>query len=229
MKTMIGALSLAALTMLAAAPTPGRADTLGPRDRDDRGEITRLGKGLMEIGLDSLFVWTSRSVEVGGTTTKASTSTVSVGPTFRYFLIDNLGLSLNVNALVSHDAASTETAGVTDEVSNTELGVLGLVDLDYYVALGHGFFLKPGLGGGGFWKSRDEPLASDPSLKRTITTTGGAFRVQLGFVYYASPKFTMRASVDFLGLFGTRTSDGSPDESLLQMDLGWNVGAGYVF
>lgn len=208
---------------------PALADTLGPTQKDGRGFITRLGKGLFEFGVDSLFVYTSRKISVNDTDASTSAATMVLGPNFRYFLIDNLALSLNINGLVAHQSTSTTTAGVTVDSSTTEVGVLGLLGADYYVSLSKNMFFKPGLAGGGFWKSYDEPSPTDPEATRKITTVGGALRVQLGLVYYTSEKFNLKAGVDFLALFGTRTQDGAPDESLFQMDLGWNVGFGYVF
>lgn len=214
--------ALAPLVLSAVLATTAHADTLGPSQRDDRGYITRLGKGLMELGLDSLVVWTSRTTTVNDVATSSSEMTLSVGPTFRYFVVDNLGLSLNVNALVTRTNPGGEPL--------TTVGALGLLDVDYYLSLGKGMFFKPGVGVGGFWKTRSEAVdPSTPSVKQSFTTTGGAFRVQLGFVYYTSPKFNLRASLDFIGQIGTTRSDNVPDVNLMQLDLGWNVGAAYVF
>ena len=214
--------AIAPLVLLTLLGTTAYADTLAPSAKNERGYITRLGKGLMELGLDSLVVWTSRSITVNDVEASSSELTLSVGPTFRYFVIDNLGVSLNVNALVTRRNPGDEAV--------MEYGVLALLDVDYYVSLGKGMFFKPGVGGGGLFKTRSEvvdPL--QPSVKQSFTTIGGAFRVQLGFVYYTSPKFNLRASLDFLGQFGTTKSDNVPDQSLFQMDLGWNVGAAMVF
>lgn len=214
--------AIASLALVTLMATSANADSLGPSRWSERGFITHLNKGLMGIGVDSLIVWTSRSITVDSTTTSASEMTLSIGPTFRYFVIDNLGVSLNVNALVTRQNPGDEAI--------SEFGVLGLVDVDYYISLGRGMFFKPGVGGGGFWKTRSEAIdPATPSVKQSFTTTGGAFRVQLGFVYFTSPKFNLRASIDFLGQFGTTTSDNVPDQSVFQMDLGWNVGAAFVF
>ncbi|TNF31070.1 MAG: hypothetical protein EP329_12900 [Deltaproteobacteria bacterium] len=214
--------AIPSLALVALLATAAQADTLGPTQQSERGYITNLSKGLMEVGLDSLIVWTSRSLTVNDIETSSSEMTLSVGPTFRYFVIDNLGVALNVNALVTRRNPGTEAV--------TEMGVLALLDVDYYLKLGKGMFFKPGVGAGGLFKTRSEPIdPANPSIKQSFNTTGGAFRVQLGFVYYTSPKFNLKACLDFLGQFGTTKSDNVPDQSLFQMDLGWNVGAAYVF
>jgi len=211
--------ALASLALVALVASSAHADTLGPSKRDTRGFISHLSKGIFEIGVDSLLVWTSRTTTINDVETSSSELTLSLGPTFRYFVIDNLAVSLNINALVTRTGAGDDAL--------TTYGVLGLVDVDYYIPLGRGMFFKPGVGGGGFWKTRKEDVGA--SLQKSFNTVGGAFRVQVGFVYYTSPKFNLRANLDFLGQFGTTTSDGEPDQSLFQMDLGWNVGAAYVF
>ena len=224
-------LSLALTPALALAAPAAQADTLGPSSREERGFITRLGKGLFELGVGSLLVYTSRTTGIDESEASTSAATVAVGPSLRYFLIDNFALMLDVSALIAHQSASTTVAGATSESSTTEVGVLGLVGADYYLSLSKNMFFKPGLAVGGFWKSYSEPSPADPDATRKVTSAGGAGRVQLGLVYYTSPKFNLKAGLDVLALFGTRSGDGAsdPDEDLFQLDLGWNVGFGYVF
>ncbi len=106
---------------------PALADTLQPTESYGSG-ITRVSKGVKEIGLDSMLV-------VGYDKAGEASSlraTLFTGPTFRYFLRDNLSLALNASFLY-------KTASAGDLGGQTHLGGLATVAVGYYASLGRGF------------------------------------------------------------------------------------------
>lgn len=220
--------TLLAATLACALAPPALADSLKPWV-DEYGVVSRVERGIAELGLDNVLIFTSRSESDNGTDGSSTNVTFIGGPTFRYFIIDNLSLGLNANFLMRSASVETTVGAQTTSVSATELGVLGTLHADYLLRVGRGMFVKPGLGLGGFWTSADVPIEGS-ALERSATTVGGVVRAQLGLVYYTSAKFNLRASIDTLLLFGKRTSDDEViDVSVFELDLGWNVGFSYVF
>ena len=64
----------------------------------------------------------------------------------------------------------------------------------------------------------------------TLTTVGGAARLELSIVYFTSHKFNLRAGADVIMLFGSRSVEGVDGSTgIFQTDVGWNVGFGYIF
>ena len=172
-----------------------------------------------------------------------STSYVG-GLTPRYFVVKNLSLSLNLDFFYRKDSVTVTTTpqsgGDTkeDTNSNTDTGFLGTAMVNYYMRLGHGLFFKPGVGGGGFVGSRERPSAGQPGQVTKTKLSGGAGRLDLGFAFYASNQFSMRAGIDIIARFGSEKADAdvkapdgsTPDpQSFTTVDAGVNVGIGYTF
>lgn len=234
MKRTLMSITLAGLTLLMAFPASADRLTRGGKDY---GHITRLGKGIMEFGLDNVLVVKSISsttpevegTDTGDTVSSTLTAVFVGGPTFRYFLIDNLSLSLNANVEIRHDSVSTKIGKAAEtEAKSTSLGVLGTLMVDYYISVGRGMFIKPGIGGGGFYLSERTPTA-DPNIERKQTRLGGVGRFQFGFVYYVNNNWNLKANVDVLARFGSITPEEGESISLLEIDTGWNVGFAYIF
>ncbi len=207
---------------LVVASTVSHADTLTPKGIDTRGVITHISKGVFELGIDSTLIFQSRSDEdAGGITTTSTQLTVVAALTPRYFIIDNLSASLSLGFLA--------TSGSVDTVSTSETGGVFLAAADYYLRLGGGLFIKPGLGVGGFITNTSVDIGA--GLSQDESGSGFAGRAQLGLVYYASSRFNVKAGLDFLMLFGSSTTEDGTDtsRSFQQFSLGWNVGFGYTF
>ncbi len=227
----------AALCAVLVAST-AYADTLKPGG-GQYGHITRINRGVVELGLDNVLIVRSRSEttkpEGGGdeTTNKGLEAIFAGGPTFRYFVIDNLSLAVNLNAEL--DLLKSEIDGNESDESFTHFGFLGTVMVDYYLRLGRGMFFKPGIGGGYFFLTGSKDVeVGDKTLKTSVSRSGGVGRVQLGLVFYTSTSFNLKAGVDILARFGKKATetDGTEDTndvSLFEVDAAWNVGFGYVF
>jgi len=223
---------LVGLGLVLAMTLPAAADTLRP-GTGKYGHITRINKGVAELGLDNILIVRSNSEKTtpeggGDATTDSSLSAIFVGgPTFRYFIIDNLSLAANINLDMVHTSTKSETAGTTAETKFTEFGFLATVMADYYLSLGRGMFIKPGLGGGYFLLSGIQQIevAGLGELTLKSTRSGGVGRFQLSLVFYTSQNFNLKAGVDVLARFGAKKTetDGTEskdDISLLEIDAG---------
>ncbi|MFT7624652.1 MAG: hypothetical protein ACI9WU_003840 [Myxococcota bacterium] len=133
------------------------------------------------------------------------------------------------------NSAEVTTGTTTTESSFTDLGFLATVMADYYISVGRGMFIKPGIGGGYFRVSGDKDVAginvAGTNLVEKITRSGGVGRVQLSLVFYTSNQFNLKAGVDVLARFGSKESDQDPSTgstSILEIDAAWNVGFAYV-
>jgi hypothetical protein len=203
------------------------ADTLTPGSRDN-GQISAVAPGVKELGIESVLVLDYTS---SNGVSQANLSTVS-GLAFRYFLIENLALTLKADLLYR----STGT-GVT---AASSVGGIGTVGAMYLVRLGGGLFLNPGLGVGGFYTS--DQAGVDPNVLRA-TTDGFAARVGAGLVYYAGSRFNLFARPEAVMLFGSSTPSASNPQpggtagtststsstSSTNIEGGFNVGISLVF
>ena len=112
----------------------------------------QINKGVVDLGFfDSLLL-----LRYLNDSSRQSSSMVVAfigGFTPRYFLMDNLALNLSLNLFAQREVS---VEGNTT-IDASDLGFLGLFGVNYYVRLGHSFFWKPGISGGGFFGSRDVP------------------------------------------------------------------------
>ncbi len=201
-----------AILSIILLPAPALADTLQPTESYGSG-ITRVSKGVKEIGLDSMLV-------VGYDKAGEASSlraTLFTGPTFRYFLRDNLSLALNASFLY-------KTASAGDLGGQTDLGGLATVAVGYYASLGRGIFLKPQIGAGGFFGIRT--IGKKPDELRS-NIFGGTGRAGLGIVFYPSARFNVHAGPEAVVSFGK--SNTPADGGFMSVDAGFNVGFTYVF
>lgn len=196
-------------TALMAAPRPASADVLTPGAPDTNG-IRAIGKGIKEIGPESLLVL-DYSKEGSASSLRVSTIT---GLSFRYFIRDNLDLALNVSYFYKGDDAASRQGGVLTLGAN------------YLINIGRGLFLNPGLAGGGFFGK--ESVKGAPSGTPALTLVGGAARAGFGLAFYASPRFSLFARPEAVLYLG-KVGQGETSRSLLNVDGGFNVGMNYVF
>jgi hypothetical protein len=204
--TWIGSVVVAALLI---APSSATADTLVP-DPPDTSGIRRIGKGIKEIGGESLLVL---DYSKAGEASSFRLSTVT-GLSFRYFVVDNLNLALNASYFFKGDGTISQQGGVVTLGAN------------YLFNITKGLFFNAGLAAGGFFGK--ESLKDAPKDAPKPSLSGGAGRLGLGLVFYASPKFALFARPEAVLYFG-KTTLGSTSTSLLNVDGGFNVGASFVF
>ena len=195
--------------VLVATPAPARADILVP-DAPDTNGIRAIGKGIKELGAESLLVL---NYSKEGSASAIRTTNIT-GLSFRYFIIKNLNLEL---------AASYFYKGINADAQQGGLVTLGG---NYLINIGKGLFLNPGLAGGGFFGK--QPIKGAPKGTPSLTMVGGAARAGFGLVFYASPKFSLFARPEAVLYLG-KVGQGSTSSSLLNVDGGFNVGMNYVF
>ena len=190
-----------------------------------------LEKGLWDIGLDSLFLLRYFSVPDDGNGASSSTLklTCLAGLTPKYFIIRNLSVGASLNFFYERTDLTTEAGGVESSSTSSDTGFMGFAMANYHLRLGHSLFFKPGIGAGYFYGTRSVPTGT-PGLKAETTLSGFTGRVDLGFVYYASAHFNLKAGIDVLIRFGSEKPDGGGDgQDFTSVDAGFGVGLGYSF
>lgn len=207
----------------------------------DQHGITAVGAGVKEIGLESMFVLSSKSSAESKSGAKDDTSTTSVsmlgGLVFRYFLADQFYLSLNAGAL--YRSANTSVGGAS-AFKASSVGFLGTLGAGYLLKVGGGMFFVPAIGVGGYSLNTDttSKVTSGTATSDVTVSTGEAglaVRVELGFVFYASHNFNLFARPQALILSGTNKLKNPPagvaetSTKTTTIDGGFDVGVSYVF
>jgi hypothetical protein len=225
-------LSCAAAALgLAAAPAAASAEAVGSNYQG----FSRVQRGVFELGFENLLLLRQNSVDLSETTTRNDLDVVyTVGLTPRYFVIDNLALGINVNYFLRKLEVETETEANGQKSSETQTtddaGFIGFVMANYYMRLGNSFFFKPGVGAGGFTGTRERPGdPANPSVKLETSLTGVAGKLDLGFAFYASRSFNLKAGVDVVFRSGQEKPEEGDARDFTSLDAGFNVGAAYVF
>jgi len=209
------------LPFLVAVPVPASADTLYP-GANSGGVITSLSAGVKEIGVESTLV-VGYDKAAGASDLRA---TLFAGPTFRYFLANNLSLSFNASFLYKESSADAPS-GATAPPGQLDLGGLGTVTIAYYASLGGGMFISPLVGGGGFYAHRT--IGDDPGAIRS-DIYGGTGRAGLELVFYPSSRFSLRAGPGVIASFGKESAGAQGSAgTFVSVDAGFNVGMSYVF
>lgn len=210
--------SLAAIGLLLIAPRCALADQLQTGARS-HGVVTSIQKGVKEFGTDALFV-TSYDKSSGASNFAL---TLLAGLTFRYFVIDNVALSLDAGGFY-------DTRGSGDAPS--AFGGFGTLSASYYVPVGGGLMLAPTLGGGGFYGGASQ--GAEPTVIHS-KEAGGIGRAGLGFVFYTSSRFNLFARPEAVAFFGSSTPEATAatpnptGSSLTRVTGGFSVGLGWVF
>ena len=217
-----------ATALIMTLTTTGTARA-GSTVRSGTSGYEKIGKGVFDLAVDNLVLVHYHS-QPGADESSSSSLYASyiAGATVRRFISDNFSLGLSVNWGYQRSAETVEAAGATQESVVTDSGLLGFLIANYYVRLGNGLFLKPGIGVGGLWGTR-----SVPGTANTVVTSdliGGAARLDLGFVYYATPHFNLKAGMDVIMRAGNETTEGAPEgPTFVSHDVGIRAGLGYSF
>lgn len=240
-RRMLVGLACLGISMTAAAQAS--AETVGSNYRG----FTSVAKGVKEIGADNIFLLRYNSVPLPDApdTTVSNMDIAYVGGlTPRYFLTEHIALALNLNYFYRKNSTTIEQPdpATGDPVETTETasdqGVLGFAMLNYYMRLGNSMFFKPGIGGGGFVGTRRRPTEGQVGQETKTSLTGGAGRLDLGFAFYTSQNFNIKAGLDVIARFGsekpeadvtTTTGEEPESQSFTTVDAGFNVGFAYSF
>ena len=191
--------------------------------------------GVFDIGFDNLLLIDYDEGEIS----PDSDDTSSVfeagwigGIKPRYFVARNFSIGLDINIELASKTQTTTIGGTETSTESSDFTLIPFLTANYYLRLGNSLFFKPGIGVGGFWGTREQP-GETSGTKAESTILGGAGLLDLGFVYYASPHFNLRAGLNLIGRFGSVTpnSDEGDEESLgfTAMDAGVSAGLGYSF
>lgn len=154
------------------------------------------------------------------------------GIAYRYFLMNNFSLGVSINVLYQSNSYTAETAAGTIKTESEDLGFVGFITANYYVRLGNSLFFKPGLGLGGLYGRRTVPTPGGaPGQTTQMALYGGTARLDLGFVFFASRHFNLRAGLDILFRVGAANpaDDTMETQSFFSIDAGFNIGLGYTF
>ena len=153
----------------------------------------------------------------------------------RYFVAKNFAVGVDLNIEIASRSQTTTIGGVETTTESSDFTFIPFLTANYYIRLGNSLFFKPGLGAGGFWGTRSEPTEI-AGTKQESTIVGGAGLLDLGFVYYASPHFNLRAGFNLIARFGSVSSEGEGNDegesdslSFTAIDAGVTAGVGYSF
>jgi hypothetical protein len=200
--------------------------------------LTRIHRGTWELGTDqSIMLGYTESTADGGGSVSELRTTWSGGLTPRYFVLDNLALAFRMSAFYAGthteaDYAIAPLPAVSGSSTTWAAGFQGVFLVNYYARVAPGWFFKPGLGVG-FYAGRYE----EPGTSGAVTTAGlradiagGAVLWDLGFAWYASRSFTMRAGLEILVRAGRLMPDNSAlfdDRDTTTVDFGFVVGGAW--
>jgi len=213
--------SILLITALAVPARAGRTVSGGTRG------FEALAKGVFSIALDNmLLIRYHKITPAEGDATTTLRATYFPFLHLRYFLMKNLSLSLGGSYFYEKNAI---TVGDTEVSSTVDRGFIVDVMANYHIRLGNSIFFKPGVGGGFFMGNREVPGSGDLVAKTELL--GGIARVDLGFEYFVSRNFSLRAGFDVMMRFGgEKTEDSDEDsDSVLTADVGINFGLAYSF
>lgn len=192
----------------------------------------RIQKGVVEIGVENMILVhynSSPHVAVPDSTKKTLYASYTGGFVFRYFLMDNLALGASLSVLFSKSGESLVRPDRTDTQESRDIGVIGFLIANYYIRLGNSLFFKPGVGVGGLYAGRLTPDPDQPGQGFNSTISGGAGKLDLGFVYYASRNFNLKAGIDIIFKGGAESAPGYDSVSFFTTDAAVGVGLGYAF
>jgi hypothetical protein len=226
MRTAIFSVLVLGLLLL----VPLRAEAWGGWDR--------LPKGTFEIGIDNLLLMRNQSLTPDpdnqpDDSTSSFNLTYIGGLTPRYFVIDNLGIGLDLDLLMENRSTTTKVSGTETTVKSSDVGFLGLLKANYYLRLAQSFFFMPGLGAGWAFGTRSVPVEGTVDQKRESSIGGFAAKLELGFCYYAGEHVNLKAGPNMLlRLSKEKPKDSSVDKaepSSTTIDAGFFVGLAYTF
>jgi hypothetical protein len=202
--------SLLVLIVLSATSATALADEV-TAEPNDPGKVTRVGKGVKEIDLGGLFVFSHDKVE-DVSTTKLTTLG---GLSFQYFF--NANVSAGVSGLFSYDKVG--------DASATSFG--GLAFGSFHVRLGLGAFFRPTLGLGALFGNREIDAGTGSVAK--LSQTAFLARIGLPFAYFPSKRVVLQAGPEIDIEIGSFKPDGGESTSFTTIAGGFGLAVGYVF
>ena len=199
----------AAAAAAIAAPRVATADDLDTR-QGQYGVITRINKGVFQLGLESTFIL---GVQQEGDDT-ASRLNATGNLTLRYFVKENLGVSIRAGGLYR------ENGEVTDA------GFVGAAWVNYYMRLGEGVFLAPGVGAGLLFADREIPAGA--AVMKTALL-GGVGAIEFPLAVFVNRRFCLTAGPEIVLSGGTTTPEQGEGDSFFAIDGGFKIGAVYSY
>jgi hypothetical protein len=204
--------SALALALVAALPGAAHADDVNA-DPSDPGRVTRIMKGVSEIDLGALGVFTYD--KQGDASNTRLSMLFSAG--YQYFINNNL--SVGGQFLTNYDRPSDNQSALT-------LG--GTVFGSFHVRLGLGAFLRPTLALGALFGNRELDTGVGGVVveaKQTSFLT----RIMFPFAYFPSKRVVLQAGPELDMSFGSFKPEGGESESFTSIAGGFSVGFGYAF
>ncbi|MBL0217565.1 MAG: hypothetical protein IPQ07_27285 [Myxococcales bacterium] len=203
--------SLLVLAIGLALATPAHADDIAA-DPNDAGKVTRIGKGVSEIDLGALGVFTYDK-QGDASNTRLS---MLFGLGYQYFIKSNV--SIGGQFLFNYDRAS-------DAISATTLG--GTLFASAHIRLGLGAFLRPTLALGALFGNRE--LDTGGGIVIESKQTAFLTRIQFPFAYFPSKRVVLQAGPEIDMSFGSFKPDNADSQSFTSIAGGFSVGVGYAF
>lgn len=226
MKRVFVTLSLFVMVLAIASPVEARRGVYS----GTKG-YEALGKGLVDLSFDSMLLFrylnTPGENDQDVSTTNQRISFMG-GITPKYFVITNLSVGLSLNYFYEQAQTTVEQGGTETTTKNDDSGFIGFLMGNYHIRLGHSLFFKPGLGVGYFMGTRTMPT-NTAGVKLENDLSGLAGRLDLGFVYYASANFNLRAGLDAVMKMGTEAPNEGAEKDFTAIDAGVSAGLGYSF
>ncbi len=198
--------------VLLAAVAPAHADEIGANPNDP-GRVTAIQKGVSEIDLGALGVFT---YDKQGDTSNTRLSML-LGLGYQYFVSNNI--SVGGQFLFDYDRVSSN-------VSATTLG--GALFASAHVRLGLGAFLRPTLALGALFGNRELDSGVGGVV---VETKQSAFltRIMFPFAYFPSKRVVLQAGPEIDMTFGSFKPDTGDSISFTSIAGGFSVGVGYAF
>ncbi len=219
-----------AVTMLGSAGTAqaGKMVYSGTRGYET------IQKGLWQIGFDNMLLvnYMSSTNDTTDVTNSSLRVAYMAGLTPRYFVINNLSVGLSLNAFYELNEDTREAGGTETVTTASDTGFMGLAVVNYNVRIGHSLFIRPGVGAGYFYGTRERPntaAGAIPGSKLESTISGPAALLDLTLQYFAGPHFSMRAGPILVMRFGSDAPEVGEAQSYTQIDAGFTAGLAYSF
>lgn len=194
-----------------------------------RGKIK---KGVFQLGFDNFLLFRSDTTSPPDSDDSTAVSNLiwTGGITPRYFVINNLAVSAQLNFFIESQKTVTTIGSTETETETSDSGFLGIVMAHYYVHTTGGMFFKPGIGGGYLSATRSIPDPTDAAKKIESSISGIVGKLDLGLEYFATRQFSLRAGPEVLLRLGSETfEDDSEGPTSTRIDATFAVGFGYVF
>jgi len=226
MRKAVVAMSVFILCAAIAAPAEARRGVYS-----GTSGYEALGKGLVDISFDNTLLFRYLSLPGEGDNAVSTTfQRISFlgGITPKFFVITNLSVGLSINYFYEANKTTVEQGGTESTTESDDSGFMGFAMANYHIRLGNSLFFKPGAGAGYFMGKRTMPTSTE-GLKLENDLSGLAGRVDLGFVYYASANFNLRAGLDVIIKMGTETDKDDNEQDFTAIDAGVSAGLGYSF